>query len=116
MEKFGKNIFTETICKDSTSRTVGNTNLVNSNNKNGTKILKVTSNHINNEVDLIGKSNHKNGINQSDNDKNKIADFTSLEGFSDKKLKLLIYLSNNSSNVKLEEIQTATWSGLPYGK
>lgn len=120
MEKFGKNIFTETICKDSTSRIVGgNMNSFKQSSENSSSTNSKNKGNKNNEPEVIDK-NHKNGEYDNKVKENKeiklVSDSSSLEGFSDKKIKQLIYLSNNSNSIKLEEIQTVTWNGLPFGK
>ncbi len=123
MEKFGKNIFTETICKESTSRVIGgSTNTikqssnisVQNNSKN-----KLSKDKDNEEISKNGKHNVVDNKYDSKKVKENISvqeeSNSSLEGFSNKKLKNLIHLYHNSNSIKLEEIQTVTWNGLPFG-
>ena len=56
----------------------------------------------NKDIVSIDKKTEKSGNNSS-------------SSVLDKKTKNLIYLAQNTSSCKIENIQTACWSGLPFG-
>lgn len=111
MEKFGRNIFTETICKDSNPQ--NKTGHPNKTNRNVNKNSQSTNNIINhNNKD---KENNDNVNSNTEIPKSNTSDIDIKKTHS-KKIKHLIYLSQNTSNFNINELQAATWYGLPFGK
>ena len=107
MEKFGKCIFTETIMKDESKKPL---NIYQNNND--------TNNKLNNDknIDDMTFNKFKNKkIYKNEQDRNEEINEYLSNNKIDKRFKKFIKAYQNSSIIRIEELQGYAWTGLPMG-
>jgi hypothetical protein len=114
MEKFAKCIFTETIMKDEIKKPLNIYNSKN-NDSNNNKNLNNDKNNCINDINNNENKIKNKKIYKNEQDRNEEINEYLSNNKIDKRFKTFINIYQNSSIIRIEELQGYAWTGLPMG-